>query len=142
MEICFRSKVVYAVRFFARAEKNQLLDTVGTLGICVPEKYRQDAFSWPGDTCAFAVDLPHKRIEYLGQPFICAAMASSGVRFYSVPEFCRLAELGFPRKTRTPVFHVPHDGTEFPPELMASVRVPRAQFLFYHEKCGTPEFET
>ena len=49
MEICFRSKAVYAVRFFDRAEKNQLLDTVETLGICVSEKYRQDAFSWPGE---------------------------------------------------------------------------------------------
>lgn len=134
MGICYSSKSVYVVRFFDCAEKDQLLDTVEAFGIGVPEKYRQGDYSWPGDTCTFAVDLRHRRMEYLAQPFICAAMASSGVRFYSVPEFCRLAELGFPRKTRTPVFHVPHDGTEFPPELMASVRVPRAQFLFYHEK--------
>ena len=33
-----------------------------------------------------------------------------------------------------PVFHVPHDGAAFPPELMRSVCVPREQFLRYHEK--------
>lgn len=33
-----------------------------------------------------------------------------------------------------PVFHVPHDGTHFPEELMASVCVPRDVFLAYHEK--------
>ena len=33
-----------------------------------------------------------------------------------------------------PVFHLPHDGGEFPPELMRSVCVPREQFLRYHEK--------
>ncbi len=134
MGICYSSKSVYVVRFFDSSEKNQLLDTVESFGICIPEKYRQSDCSRPGDTCTFAVDLRHRRMEYLAQPFICAAMASSGVRFYSVPEFCRLAELGFPRKTRTPIFHVPHDGTEFPPELMASVCVPQARFLQYHEK--------
>lgn len=134
MGICYSSKSVYVVRFFDCAEKNQLLDIVETIGICFSEKYRQGDYSWPGDTCTFAVDLRHRRIEYLAQPFICAAMASSGVRFYSVREFCRLAERGFPRNTRTPVFHVPHDGSEFPPELMASICVPQAQFLRYHEK--------
>ena len=134
MGICYSSKSVYVVRFFDCTEKNQLLNTVETFGIGVPEKYRQGDYSLPGDTCTFAVDLRHRRIEYLAQPFICAAMASSGVRFYSVREFCRLAERGFPRNTRTPVFHVPHDGSEFPPELMASICVPQAQFLRYHEK--------
>ncbi len=134
MGICFSSEGVYAVRFFDCAEKNQLLDTVEAIGISVSEKYRKDHFSWPEDTCTFAVDLRRGLVEYLAQPFVCAVMASGGVRFYSVPEFCRLAELGFPRKTRTPVFHVPHDGTEFPPELMASVCVPHVQFLCYHEK--------
>ena len=33
-----------------------------------------------------------------------------------------------------PVFHVPHDGTQFPKELMTSVCVPRDVFLAYHEK--------
>ena len=33
-----------------------------------------------------------------------------------------------------PVFHVPHDGAEFPAELMSSVCVPKELFLFYHER--------
>ena len=134
MGICYSSKSVYVVRFFDCAEKNQLLDTVETIGICISEKYRQGDYSWPRDTCTFAVDLRHRRMEYLAQPFICAAMASSGVRFYSVLEFCRLAELGFPRRTRCPIFHVPHDGREFPAELMASVCIPAERFMAYHEK--------
>ncbi len=35
---------------------------------------------------------------------------------------------------RFPVFHVPHDGGLFPEELMASVCVPKEQFLYYHER--------
>ena len=31
-----------------------------------------------------------------------------------------------------PVFHVPHDGDQFPEELMSSVCVPHAQFFAYH----------
>ncbi len=39
-------------------------------------------------------------------------------------------------KTDTPftVFHIPHDGTQFPEELMASVCIPRDLFQAYHEK--------
>ena len=33
-----------------------------------------------------------------------------------------------------PLFHVPHDGTQFPEELMASVCIRRDIFLDYHEK--------
>lgn len=33
-----------------------------------------------------------------------------------------------------PVFHVPHDGAEFPAELMSSICVPKELFLFYHER--------
>lgn len=33
---------------------------------------------------------------------------------------------------RIPVFHVPHDGDSFPEELMASVCVPKEEFLRYH----------
>jgi N-formylglutamate amidohydrolase len=35
---------------------------------------------------------------------------------------------------RFPVFHVPHDGGLFPQELMASVCIPEARFLYYHER--------
>lgn len=33
-----------------------------------------------------------------------------------------------------PVFHVPHDGNEFPEELIRSVCIPLETFLVYHEK--------
>ena len=35
---------------------------------------------------------------------------------------------------RFPVFHVPHDGGVFPPELLRSVCVPEAQFLRCHDE--------
>ena len=34
--------------------------------------------------------------------------------------------------SRYPFFHVPHDGEDFPPDLMGSVCVPETDFLFYH----------
>lgn len=37
-------------------------------------------------------------------------------------------------KKRFPLFHVPHDGTTFPEELMESVCIPKEQFLSYHER--------
>lgn len=37
-------------------------------------------------------------------------------------------------KKRFPLFHVPHDGTSFPEELMESVCIPQEQFLSYHER--------
>ncbi len=135
MENCFRKKGVFAVRFLEEIEKKQLLDTAEALGIPVPRGFRvAGRYAWPQDTCTFAVNLRQKKLEYMAPPFLCAAMANSGVRFYSVPEFCRLAELGFPRRTRCPVFHVAHDGNEFPPELMSAVCIPEERFLSYHNK--------
>lgn len=34
---------------------------------------------------------------------------------------------------RFPIFHVPHDGDAFPPELMNSVCIPIVEFLRYHD---------
>ena len=121
------------VRFFFDEEKHRFFDAVEQLGIPVPEKYRTSCFEWPRDTCTFQVNQRDGRLHYLAQPFICAAMVGSGARMYSAPEFCRLAELGFPAGTRVPVFHVPHDGTQFPDELMRSVCIPEDQFFRYHE---------
>ncbi len=134
MEICFKKAGVFAVRFFCDEDKDRLLNAVEALGIPVRDSFRRKGkFVWPRTTCTFAVDLTQQRLEYLGEAFLCAAMASGGVRFYSVPEFCRLAELGFPAHTYCPVFHVPHDGKEFPTNLMSSVCVPESEFLSYHE---------
>ncbi len=133
MEIHFREEGVFAVRFTCDTDRDQVLDTVEGLGIRVNKDRWKGKHCWPQDTNTFVIDLNQKLFIYQGEPHICAAMASSGVRFYTVAEFCRLAELGFPRKTYAPVFHVPHDGAKFPQELMASVCVPRTQFLRYHE---------
>lgn len=134
MEICFRDQGVYAVRFTCDKERDRLLDTVEGLGIRVNKDRWKGKHYWPQNTNTFAIDLNQKLFIYQGEPHICAAMAGSGVRFYSASEFCRLAELGFPRRTRCPIFHVPHDGREFPAELMASVCIPEEQFMAYHEK--------
>ena len=40
---------------------------------------------------------------------------------------------------RFPVFHVPHAGRKFPPELMASVCVPDGTFRHYHEAMSDTE---
>lgn len=129
----FKDGHAMAVRFYTDAEKHQLLDIVESLGMDA-EKYRGGVYAFPNTTCTFRIVPAEKTIDYLGQPSICAVMAGNGVRFHSVPEFGRLAELGFPLGTRCPVFHVPHDGDQFPPELMRSVCVPEEVFLDYHEK--------
>ena len=87
----------------------------------------------PMSSRTFDINLKWKTIEYGVQPFIGAAMMSSGVRFYSAREFFRIAELGFKVVPRYPVFHVPHDGWRFPPELLPSVCVPEEQFMRYHQ---------
>ena len=85
------------------------------------------------DTRTFVIDLKFRTCEYSVRPFIGAAMMSGGIRAYSAQEFFRLAELGFKAVPRFPVFHIPHDGWKFPPELMASVCVPDGLFGKYHE---------
>ncbi len=93
MEICFRNDGVFVVRFFSDADKDLLLNTVEALGVPIQENFRQSRrFIWPRDTCTFAIDLPQQRLEYIAEPFICAAMVSTGIRFYSVVEFCKLMD--------------------------------------------------
>ena len=89
---------------------------------------------WPNSTHIIHVQFDSKTIHYCPQPFICAAMCTNGVRFYSVAEFERIAELGFKKLPRYPVFHIPHDGDAMPYELLTSVCVPEENFLAYHEK--------
>ena len=93
MEICFRNDGVFVVRFFSDADKDLLLNTVEALGVPIQENFRQSGrFIWPRDTCTFAIDLTQQRLEYIAEPFICAAMVSTGIRFYSVVEFCKLMD--------------------------------------------------
>ena len=65
---------------------------------------------------------------------ISAARASGSVRFFSAQEFSPIAGPDFRVAPRFPVFHVPHNGREFPEELMESVCVPRELFMKYHEE--------
>ena len=122
------------VRYQSAMERVKLRNTVEALGIPVEyPNYASLKYS-SQDTNLFRVDIKHKTLNYIGQPSIGAAMASSGVRFYSVEEFCRLAELNFQVVPKFPVFHIPHDGWKFPEELMTSISVSDQEFMAYHEK--------
>lgn len=121
------------VRYESALERVKLLDTVASLGIPVSYPNYSSLQYSAQDTNLFRVDIRNKKLDYIGQPFIAGAMASSGVRFYSVEEFSRIAELGFQVVPRFPFFHIPHDGTLFPTELMASICIPQQEFMKYHE---------
>lgn len=127
------------VRYRSAMERVKLLDTVASLGIPMNYPNYSSLKYSDQDTNLFRVDIRKKKLDYIGQPCIGAAMASSGVRFYSVEEFCRIAELGFRIVPRFPFFHVPHDGEQFPAELMKSVCIPEQKFLAYHEKMRDKE---
>lgn len=79
-------------------------------------------------------NLKFKTINYTFPPFIGAAMMSSGCRFYSAQEFFAIARQNFRTVPRFPVFHVPHDGDQFPKELQSSVIIPKPQFKKYHNE--------
>ncbi len=83
-------------------------------------------------TRTFNINVKRRTIQYGIQSFIGAAMMTHGIRFYSAQEFFRIAELEFQVMPRFPVFHVPHDGSQFPDELMSSVCVSEEEFRRYH----------
>lgn len=66
--------------------------------------------------------------------FIGAAPVPGSVRFFSAQELFRITGLDFRVIPRFPVFHIPHNGREFPEDLMESVCVPRELFMKYHEE--------
>ena len=82
----------------------------------------------------FVMDLKRKEYTYSILPCTGMLMHSYGDRIYSASEFFHMAEHGFRRVPRFLVFHVPHDGQEFPLELMDSVRIPEELFRVYHRK--------
>ena len=57
-------------------------------GICRSCERRHESV-WPRMTCLFGVDVNRKKVEYIPQPSICAAMVSNGVRMWSVDEFMK-----------------------------------------------------
>ena len=84
MTICFRDKGVYAVH--VKEDFDLFLDAVEKLGIDV-SPYKGKEYIWPQMTCLFAVDTNQMILDYLPQPSICAAIASSGVKIWPVDEF-------------------------------------------------------
>lgn len=135
----FRKNGKMRVRYETPEERREILRILEEQrGFRIDEKQKQVTKIHPMSTRTFDIDLKLKTIEYGIQPFIGAAMMSSGVRFYSAREFFRIAELGFRVVPRFPVFHVPHAGCRFPSELLPSVCVPEEQFRRYHEQmCDT-----
>ena len=122
------------IRFETPEERTEIIRILEGRGFRIDEKLKKLTGIEPWDNRTFDINLKWKEYFYCVRPFIGAAMMSSGVRFYSAQEFFRIAESGFKTVPRFPVFHVPHDGREFPQELLASVRVPEEVFLRYHEK--------
>lgn len=121
------------VRYETPEERREILRILEEQrGFRIDEKQKQVTTIHPMSTRTFGINLKHKTIEYSIQPFIGAAMMSSGVRFYSAQEFFRIAELGFRVVPRYPVFHVPHAGWQFPFDLLPSVCVSEERFRRYH----------
>ena len=134
----FHESGILRVRCFSDEERRKLLETVESIGIPINDQIRKDYKNTSRRT-AYTVDLKNKTIDDIRHPFIGAAMCSGGVRFYSVTEFCRLAELDFQTVPRFILFHIPHDGRKFPPELMSSVCIPHRDFETYHKKMRDAE---
>ena len=129
----FRKNGMMRVRFSTPEERKEIIRILEEQqGFTVRENIKQLKDFPPRDNRTFDLNLKTKECEYGVQPFIGAAMLSSGIRFYSAQEFFRIAELGFRVVPRFPVFHVPHNGRDFPPELMESVCVPEDVFFRYH----------
>ena len=123
------------VHFENAEEYIRALNVLEHVGVQVTEGMRLNA-PYAAGTCAAHLMEAHLMAGTVSiglPPFICAAMVTSGVRLYSVAELERLAACSFRKVPRFPVFHVPHDGSAFPTELMSSVCVPEAEFMAYHE---------
>ncbi len=130
----FRKNGILRVQFFSAEERKKLLDTVESFGISVGDLNQKNYTFSPTGTNTFEINIKEKSLHYIGQPSIGAAMCSSGIRFYSFAEFCRIAELDFKVMPRFLLWHIPHDGWKFPVKLLSSVCIPRESFEVYHEK--------
>ena len=53
-------------------------------------------------------------------------------REYTDGKAGRTAQAGAGKEARTPVFHIPHDGCEFPAELTGDICIPEKEFMAYH----------
>ena len=130
----FKKNGRMVIRFETVEERREIIRILEEQrGFHIEEDLKRSDRIGPLDTRTFVADLKWKKYDYSIRPFAGAAMLGSGIRAYSAQEFFRIAELGFRVVPRFPVFHIPHAGTEFPPELMASVCVPEEEFVRYHE---------
>nr|AHF24122.1 putative N-formylglutamate amidohydrolase [uncultured bacterium Contig46] len=122
------------VRYETAEERREILRILEEQrGFRIDEEQKKVREIHPMSTRTFDINLKFRTIRYGIQPFIGAAMMSSGIRFYSAQEFFRIAELGFRAVPRYPVFHVPHAGWRFPFELLPSVCVSEERFRRYHD---------
>ncbi|MBR2531921.1 MAG: N-formylglutamate amidohydrolase [Lachnospiraceae bacterium] len=129
----FRERGILRVRVVTEEDHVHLYSLLEDLGYPEVLEWYGGRF-YPNATNVYEVNIFRKEARSVPSVTACAAMASSGVRFYSVGEFDRLAKQGFKIVPRFPVFHIPHDGWRFPEELMASVCIPKEQFFSFHEK--------
>ena len=84
MEISLRKEGVFTVH--VTDKQDLFFETVEKMGIDA-RRYKNNRYTWPDMTCLFAVDTKKKLLEYIGQPSICAAIVSSGVKLWSVKDF-------------------------------------------------------
>ena len=130
----FKKNGRMVIRFETVEERREIIRILEEQrGFHIEESLKKSGEIGPLDTRTFVADLKWKKYDYSIRPFIGAAMMGSGIRAYSAREFFRIAELGFRVVPRFPVFHIPHAGWQFPPELAASVCVPEEEFRRYHD---------
>ena len=86
------------VKFYTLEERQRAFGILEERGFTVPEKIKDPASfeprGTPGATNVLDINLRRKELNYNPPPFICACMCSAGIRFCSVEEFERMAELG------------------------------------------------
>ena len=78
------------------------------------------------------IDLDNKRI-FSASAMMASLSRAHGVRIYTADEFLLMMKHGFRCSLPKVLFHVPHDGNEFPRELMTSLRISENKFRQYHE---------
>lgn len=130
----FRKYGDIRVRYETPEERQRAVEILEARGFEIPDVLKDPASFYAGGTHLLAVNLRWKKLDFNLPAFICACMGSAGIRLYSVQELERLSELKFRVVPRFPVFHVPHDGWEFPASLSESVCVPEEVLRDYHER--------
>lgn len=135
----FKKNGRMVVRFETQEERAKIIKILEEQrGFLIDDKLKKSTTIHQYDTRTFVIDLKFKTYTYWIQPFIGAAMMSSGIRAYSAQEFFRIAELGFRTVPRFPVFHVPHTGNRIPFEMLPSINVSEDTFRRYHDlMCDT-----